>query len=305
MPLLATRRALACLAGLVLAAMASGAGDPGPATWAAQARDTLHGIMAGEQSFVRVHAAEALLAAGEAGPVRAFFLRELPATETSVFRIGVWRVLATTANSPGERAAWIARVEQAYGDPAAPDRITALETLCKLGHHVTGRTLERVRRDAGGATSTLQVIALWSAQLAGEPGALSRLADLLTSGDPKIRRTAAYALRWLHPADAATRQALARAAAAEPAGSPAEAFLVGAALSVDADPARSASWQAQLERILATGAVDARFEASWTLRHRYKVANLPAVVKLLDRPASENDTRVGAAMIILTTLDSR
>jgi len=276
--------------------------SPPRAALAAHARGVLHGIMESEQSFVRVHAAEALIAAGEADAVRAFFLRELPATEGSAFRIGVWRVLATTASSNGERESWIGKVEQVYCDPAATDRTTALETLCKLGHRVSGRSLELVRHESVGAPSTPTVLALWSAQLAGEPNALAALTGLLTASDPKVRRTAAYALRWLHPADPATRQSLAHAAAVEPAGSNAYAYILGAALTVDADPVQAASWEAALDQVLATGATDARFEASWTLRHRYNVANLPPVAKLLDLPASENDTRVGAAMIILTTL---
>lgn len=276
--------------------------SPPPAALAAHARGVLHGIMESERSFVRVHAAEALIAAGEADAVRAYFLRELPSTEASAFRIGVWRVLATTASSADERNSWIAKVGRTYCDPAAADRATAIETLCKLGYRVSGKTLELVRQDAAGKPSVPMVLALWSAQLAGEPDALTALTGLLTADDPKVRRTAAYALRWLHPTDSATRQALARAAAVEPADSPAYAYILGAALTVDADPAQAKDWVAKLDQVLATGALEARFEASWTLRYRYSVANLPPVAKLLDLPASENDTRVGAAMIILTTL---
>jgi len=295
---------LALLMVVVLPGAAANSPAPAstPAALPAHARGVLHEIMENERSFVRVHAAEALVAAGEAATVRAFFLRELPATEGSAFRIGVWRVLASTAPSAAERNSWVAKVGQTYCDPAAPDRTTALETLCKLGHRVSGTSLELVRHESAGGPSPPTILALWSAQLTGVPKALEGLTNLLTASDPKVRRTAAYALRWLHPTDPSTRQALARAAAVEPEGTTAYAFILGAALAVDADPAQTKNWEAKLNQVLATGATEARFEASWTLKYRYPAADLPRLAALLDLPANENDTRIGAAAIILTTL---
>lgn len=282
------------------------AGSPPPTqapdALSAHARGVLHQIMESERSFVRVHAAEALIAAGEADAVRGYFTSELPNTESSVWRVGVWRVLANTAHSTDERNAWIAKIERTYCDPASADRNTAIETLCKLGHQVRGKTLEIVRREAAGTPSVQMVLALWSAQLAGEPNSLEGLTDLLASGDPILRGDAAYALRWLHLSDPAMRKALVRAAAVEPAGTRSYPYILGAALTVDADPTQTMSWEAKLDQVFATGSTDARFEASWTLKHRYKVADLPRLTALLDLPANENDTRIGAAAIILTTL---
>ena len=87
-----------------------------------------------------------------------------------------------------------------------------------------------------------------------------------------------------------------------PAGTNVSAYLLSAALTAGADPAQTADWETKLKQALFTGAMPARFEACWTLRHRYQVADLPQVAPLLDLPATENDTRVGAAMIILTIL---
>jgi hypothetical protein len=132
------------------------------------------------------------------------------------------------------------------------------------------------------------------------------LTALLTSGDPALRRGAAYALRWLHASDPAMRQALARAAATEPAGTSAYPYILGAALTVDADPTQTAAWTAKLNNaFLASGPPDVRFEASWTLRHRYHVVDLPRLAAMLDLPPQENDTRVGAAAVILVTLGRR
>jgi len=287
------------------AVLASPAPAPTSAALGTQARAVLHEIMVSEQSWVRIHAAEALMAAGETEAIRTYFLHELSNTESSAFRIGVWRVLATAAPSPGERAQWIARVEQVYLDPTAPDQNQAIETLCKLGHRVSGPALELVRERLTGPPSVPKALALWSATLAEEPQALERLAQLLDSQDPALRTNAAYALRWLHPSDPAVRKILARAAAtAVPAYDSASIYIVGAALAVDANPAATQDWVAMLNLTLLTDAFSPaeRFEASWTLKHRYKSADLPGLARLLDLPAEENDTRIGAATIILTTL---
>ena len=299
--------ALALVVAATLAGADGGARAPAqtPEALEAHARSVLHEIMTSEQSWVRIHAAEALIAAGEGEAIRTHFLKELPNTESSAFRIGVYRVLATVSHSPEERSSWIAKVEQVYLDPKAPDQNQAIETLCKLGCRVTGPTLELVRRRMAEPPSAPMALALWASQLAGEPHALEGLTGLLTSDDPALRTSAAYAFRWLRPSDPAVRAALAQAVAAEPAGTQVSAYLLSAALTVDADPAQTANWKASLKQALFTGTMPARFEASWTLRYRYQVGELAQVAPLLDLPATENDTRVGAAMIILTPLARR
>ena len=305
------RPGLGLALGLVAAAFLPGAAGGGevpaqtPEALGAHARGVLHQIMTSEQSWVRIHAAEALIAAGEGEAIRTYFLNELPRTEASAFRIGVCRVLATTAHSTDERNTWIAKAERVYGDVTAPDRNQAIETLCKLGHRVSGPTLEIVRHNAAGPPAAPMALALWASQLAGEPQALEGLTALLTSDNPALRTSAAYAFRWLRPSEPAVHRALARAVAAEPPGTQVSAYLLSSALTVDADPAQTANWEAKLRQALFTGAMPARFEASWTLQHRFQVADLPQVAPLLDLPASENDTRIGAAMIILTTLAHR
>lgn len=299
-------RAIGLGFGLLVAVAVSGADGALPVPRRAddalslRARSVLHQIMESERSWVKIHAAEALIGNGEAEEIRAQFLRELPGTEASIFRVGVWRVLANTTHSADERASWIAKIERTYRDPTSPDRIQAIETLCKLACRVSGPTLEIVRREAAGAPSVQMVLALWSAQLAGEPKVLESLTALLASQDPLLRGDAAYGLRWLHLSDPAMRQALVRAAAAEAADTSAYPYILAAALTVDADPAQTANWEAKLDQIMQTGSTDARFEVSRTLKHRYKIADLSRITELLDNPA--NDIRVGAADIILTTL---
>lgn len=278
--------------------------DPATAAaLAAHARSVLHQIMDPEQTWVRIHAAEALMAAGESEAVRADFRRRMPEFESSKIRVGVWRVLATTSPTPADRADCIAHLEQIYLDPSAPDHPQSLETLCKLGHQVKGPTLELVRREAAGPPSAQMALALWSAQLAGERNALPGLTALLASPDPALRISAAYALRWLHLSDPAMRKALARAAATEPADSSAYAFILGAALQTGAvEREKLADMVVALDRVFNTGTAAARFEASWTLQRLYEPRDLPRIVPFLDLSEQENDARVGTATIILTVL---
>lgn len=294
---------LALLAAATLSGSELASPAPTPAALGEHARTVLHQIMVSEQSWVRIHAAEALMDAGETDAIRTYFLNELPRTESSAFRIGVWRVLATASPSREERRSWIAKVEQVYLDPAAPDQNQAIETLCKLGCRVTGPTLELVRHRMAEPPSAPMALAFWSATLAGEPHALEGLTQLLTAKDPALRRSAAYALRWLHPSDPAVRQALARAAA-DPVTNVATVYILGAALAVDADPAQTKNWERMLNLVMGDNAapVGDRFEASWTLKQRSQAAHLPPLAGLLDLPAPENDVRIGAASIILATL---
>jgi SSS family solute:Na+ symporter len=271
-----------------------------PAALAARAREVLHEVMIAERSWVKIHAAEALIDAGEADRIHAIFLAELTSTENSAIRVGVWRVLARTAPTKEERAAWIARIERVYCDPKATDRIQAIETLGKLHHRVSGPALELVRQEAAGAPSVPVVLALWVAQLAGEPLALERLAGLLASPDPTLRGDAAYALRWLGQPDPAVRQALVKAAAVESSETYAYPYILGAAVAVDADAAQIRDWAEKLERLLMSGTTDARFEAAQTLKHLYPPAKVFSLAALLNEPA--NDARVGAANVILSAL---
>ncbi len=270
---------------------------------ATRARAVLKQILAIDQTWVRVHAAEALIAAGEGEAMHALFLREWPANEATVYRIGVWRVLANTACDEDDRAGWIARVERVFLDPTAPDRPQAVETLGKLRHRVKGKVLEAVRAKAAAGPEADAIMPLWALQLAGDPGALARLAVALAATDPTTRQRAAYAVRWLHTSDAALRRTLARAASVELADSPAYAYLLSAALSLDADPTQMDSWRAKLEQVLATGSPAARFEACQTLMNRFNAVDLPKLAPLLN--ATEPDTRVAAAWTILHVLAQR
>ena len=120
--------------------------------------------------------------------------------------------------------------------------------------------LEAARRTATEGPEALKVLAYWTLQLTGEPGALDRLLKMISSADVDERAVAAYALRWLRELPPAAMNALARAADQEPEGTRAKAYLTSAAFALNADPARMAAWRATLDQIVTTGNLETRFE---------------------------------------------
>ncbi|MDB6169563.1 MAG: hypothetical protein JWM88_2427 [Verrucomicrobia bacterium] len=274
----------------------SGAQAVASSSAAARAREVLRQVATHGESWKMIHAAEALVALGEGPAVRALFTAN-EAADRSDYRIGAWRVRARTAESPEERSRWIGKIEAVLLDPASPDRLDAIETLSKLNCVISGPTLAASRQLAAGLSESDGTFPLWALALANEPGALERLAGVLTSANSQARGRAAYALRWLRPSSPQVLRALAQAADAEAADTDALPYMLGAALALNADPLRAGAWQARLEKILAAGETSARYEACQTLMVRYGIADLPRFQPLLEDP--ESDTRVGAAWSVL------
>ena len=289
------------LAGRARAQAPEAARDARPAAavddLARRARAVLDAVLATEKSWIKVHAAEVLVADGQAGRLHRLFLAQLAESDASDYRVGGWRVLAATSPTAAERARWVARIEGVLLDPGAPDHSQAVESLGKLQWKIAGRTLAAVRALAATAPAADTLMPLWALAIAGEPGAPERLVAALDSTDSTVRQRAAYALRWLKPEAPTVRRALARAADREPAAAPSYAFVLGAAFVTEADPGRMAAWRSGLERVLAAGAPGARFEAAQALKQESKPGDLARVAPLLDSP--ESDVRVAGAAVIL------
>lgn len=262
-----------------------------------RSRAILREIQAQDETWVKIHAAEARIAGGEAAAVRRDFLALAAKADAYPYRVGIWRVLAGTAPTPADRASAVAAVEKIFLNPASPDRSQALETLGKLGVRLQGPSLDAVRQLAASGPDGLRGIALWSLRRAGEPQALERLCALLRSPIERQRVIAAYALRWLQETDADALRQLATAADAEPATSTAYAYLQSAAYALHADPTRHDVWRSRLFGVLEKGSVEARWEACNGLLAQSRPADLPQYLPLLDDP--ESDTRIGAALTFL------
>jgi hypothetical protein len=278
--------------------LASGCGAPPPSSALVErARTVLAADLAKETAFVKVHAAEALIALGKKDEPRRVFAAELPAAnELRPYRIGVWRVLALASSSAKERAEWLARIEAVVLDEATMDRLHAVETLGKLGHAPGGQVRAALVQMARGPAAPA-VFAQWVLHLAGDRAALPAVVAALNSDDPAARLRAAFVLHWLKINDADTRAALDRTADREPVDAVGYTIIQCAAVALDANPARTPARVAILEKVLATGAAGARYHASQTLMRRYTSADFPKLAPLLDD--AEGDARIGAAWAIL------
>jgi HEAT repeat protein len=287
-------RLLLIITGIIAASTTMHAADH--RALALRARAQLLDALANEKAFIKVHAAEALIDLGEKDLPRRTFLSELPAAnDVRPYRIGVWRVLAASSPSAAERVEWIARTESVVLDSSAMDRLHAIESLGKLGHVPSGNVRAAAAAMAAGSDAEA-VFPRWVLHLAGDQAALPGIVRALDSSDPIARLRAAYVLRWLKINDAAMRAAVARTAGREPSDAIGYAIILGAAVALDADPARTSAWVAALEHILAHGTPGARYDACQTLMRRYTTADLEKLAPLLDHP--EGDARIGAAWAI-------
>lgn len=282
---------------IVCASLATAAAQQAADPFAQRARAVLDEALATEKAFVKVHAAEALIALGEKDAPRRVFRAELPAAnEVRPYRIGVWRVLAASSDSPPERVEWVARTEAVVLDPTAMDRLHAIESLGKLGHAPTGRVRAAAETMAKGSDAEA-VFPRWVLHLAGDRTALPAIVAALDSDDPIARLRAAYVVRWLNITDAATRTALARTAGREPSTTVGYTIILGAAVTLEADLKRTPGWVGTLEQIVESGAAGARYDACQTLMRRYTAADLPKLAPLLEH--SDGDARIGTAWAIL------
>lgn len=262
-----------------------------------RAQAVLRRAFAEEQGWVRVHAAEAMVDAGDGVMARNAIIRELSTWEASPQRTGAWRTLAFAAQTVAERVPCIAKIESVLAVDGAADRLQALESLCKLEVAVSGIPLLRAHAMAAGPEGE-QPLGNWALVLAGESGALARLGALVGSADPLVRLRAAYALRWLRPIDATVLQQLTTAVDAEPADSPAHPYLVSAALAANASLARIAAWKLAGAKILADGATGPRYEICQTLVLRREPVEAALVAPLLEH--KDGDARIGAAWLLLS-----
>lgn len=285
---------------LGFAAMMQASRDKG--MLAENAKTALISALHEEKNWIKVHAAEALIVEGHSEPVRALIAAG-PAEGGDFPRIGLLRIRATLAADEAERLELIRKVEAVFLDPAQPpDRMQALETLCKLGHRISGDCLVAVRNMAAGDSEKNRALAQWALVLAGEPSAPAVLTSYLTSKDNIARLRAAYALRWLKTTDEPTLKQLAAAADAEPVGTGARPYLIASAFSLKADPKRMMAWQTQLELIVDNNDGATRYEACQALMQAYQPRDLGRLIPYFE---ATGDSRIGPAWAVLHVLQAK
>jgi HEAT repeat protein len=212
------------------------------------ARQVLLEALNHEQKWAKVHAAEALLEAGDGAKVAAVFQIEANCFGGEpAYRVGIWRVLARAL--PQERSRWREYIARVFLDEAAPDRLFALESLAKLGDPLDPELLRGIATWATTATPAERIFADWIDWSRGESPALIHLQQALVSAEDVARLRAAFVLGEIGCRDPQMLATLAHAADREPLGVVSRPFVLGAAFRLQADPTALAAWRAALEVI--------------------------------------------------------
>lgn len=148
--------------------------------------------------WVRVHAAEFLIALGETGDVEDEFAKETDFETQRPERIGVWRVRYRLAGSKDDQEAVANRIRAVAHDQSATDRLHAVETLAKLRIQLPEVEVQAIVAATCDAGEHELAFGLWMAvtqegneQLQAQQ---EQLASLLASDDDLARLRAAYAL---------------------------------------------------------------------------------------------------------------
>jgi hypothetical protein len=254
-----------------------------------------------EEQWIKVHAAEALLAAGNPEGVKAAFDRELTLKGNErPYRIGIWRVLAQTARNDEARQGWIKNIFDAFRDAESTDRLHAAETLGKLGYRPSSDDRDVFELAAKESTGPLAANARWVLANSGRSKADAQLVDLLGVEDGATRATAAYAIRFLPKIPIALWGKLLAAARKEPESAGADivrASLVSAAFIHAPADQQKAAFKAELLKYARTGSADAKIEACGALAMQGQDEDVALLVPLLDE--GNVDVRVAAASAIL------
>lgn len=247
--------------------------------------------------WVKVHAAESLLALGDPRDIVSVFQRELQtAGGQPEYRIGIWRVLARASADDRERQQWIRRIVDVFMNRAAPDRNHAAETLAKLRYVASADVHDELARVAAQQAGPFSVNAQWVLANGGKPEAERPLLEFLSSDRSEVRLNTAYALRHLPNLSSTSRQALFAAADGEPPDSPTKTYLVSAA-AVQAGPEEGRRWIPSLVHLARTGKPDVVYEACMALASVGTYEEVPLLAEMLS--ATDPDIRVAAAHAIL------
>lgn len=247
--------------------------------------------------FVRIHAAEALIAHGEAARVAEFISPEMGST-APMYRIGIWRVMARAAAKEEDRRAFVEKIRHAMLDANGPDRGHAVESLCKLGE-ANPADRDYVLRwvatldDAGAAFPRWLLVLSSSAQqrTADE----ENLAKLLNSKDGIARLRAAFALGRLTTLSASSAERLRQRLNVEAPDSPSRAYVIAAILLHTAKGSPEyMKLKTQLAAYLEKGRPNEQLLAGTVIGMRGTPEDLPRLAQMLKSP--EADARIGAAL---------
>ena len=257
----------------------------------------LRRALAEEPKFVKVHAAESLLALGYGNDVVRTFMVELKQHgDEPIYRIGIWRVLARSLPAR-ERAPYLQKLYDASLDRNGADQIHAIESLAKLQHEVPAADrleFEEIARNLPGNGAPH---CRWLLATGNPDSEVPHLCKLLESPNAEVRGVTAYCLRHLNkklPQEAVDK--LAEVADRESASSH-RCYLHSAAFVTAFDARGAEKFKAKLLKDLRSGNKDVKYEACSALGIRGDDSDLPLLSAML--ADADADVRVSAATAIL------
>lgn len=196
-----------------------------------KAKATLNEVLAEQDLWVKVHAAEYKIWTGYKEGVQEIYQNEKEQFENmSQYRIGIWRVLAQ--ESPADAELYHAKIIGAFNDRSGSDRIHAAETTAKLGLSLADYAPEATAEVLAGEKNSLYVYTLWSTLYGkdAEQGAGVLLNLIVEPQIPEIpKMQAAFALRNFRNISPEQWKILAASAVNEPSNSLAKVYLLSAA----------------------------------------------------------------------------
>lgn len=262
---------------------------------------TLEHEMLSNTQWLRIHAAEGLLDNGEIGKIPELFRPEAE-TATAPYRIGVWRVLARSTTGE-EHHQYVERIRKVLHDPQATDRISAAESLCKIG--ATQREdraviLDWLKTADDAAAAFPRWFLVLSSNSSERQNDEAALAKLLSSNDPVARLRAAFALGRLKDLSANSIAKLREQLKVEPADTIARVYFITALLLHTNDAAEIAELQKQLIPYLDHGKGNEILEIGLATGLRGDANDASMLKSLLKNP--DADARIGAANGLLQLL---
>jgi len=241
----------------------------------------------------RVHAAEALIMAGETRLVLARFEPQADKAAPK-YRIGVWRVLFQAhKNDPAGQAKYMKRIVAAFNNLNGPDRLHAVETLGKLGY---SKETKYILQAANDTSSPLRVNSLWVLANTGKAKYIQSLTACLDSPETTVRSDAAYALRFLPKINAATLDSLKSASERENISTGAGVYIASALCVQASRVGKGAGPKTEIMKY-ASGNNDEKYELCACLALIGNRTDLPLLQKMLRDKSL--DVRTGAANAIL------
>ena len=254
-----------------------------------------------EPEFVKIHAAEALLALGYPDGVREVF--ELEAKKHShqeIYRVGIWRVLARAGASSKRRKYVTRKLRDIFLDSSAPDRLHAVESLAKLRYQIPPAERADFEAAATSKNSGISLFTNWALSRSYEGPFQQRIAQFLDSEDPIARLRAAYILRYLEKLSDENRGKLKQTAAIEPIDTMTYAYVMGSSFVVAnayRDEEQVARCRSKLYRIAQTGKLREQYAVCEAFAECGVINDVAMLVSVLEN--AEADARVAAAFALL------